>query len=148
MTIKIPISPHLKKFAVKYFEADKEQVIQLAQRSSLNNMVNYAVIAKEKRKGDIKYTEELEIELPARFCRSRPRRENLIILNSLIDSIFKDAMRHWIIAQYYEGNSYFSACRGFLEYYKIKEIEYAPETAYRDWQRWHNKEYKRKNIPN
>lgn len=148
-TVKIPVRPHLKKFALKYYGKDSEIItankhttLGIAVESILRNRYEVSITKIDT------YSDHLTLELNQDSSNLELRIRRLAYLNYILDKEFKKAMELFVIAQMMNFIPALTAVKNFLKYYQITESEYGSDSAYRQWLRMHNNEYTRKSAKN
>lgn len=146
-TIKIPVKPHLKKFAVKHYDANNEIIIAnkhttlgIAIESILRNRYQVSITKIET------YSDHLTLELNQDSSNLELRIRRLAYLNYILDKEFKKIMFVWVTAHVQNFIPAHTAVKSFLKFYQISESEYGSDSAYRQWLRMSNHEYKRKSV--
>jgi hypothetical protein len=135
---KIPVFPHVKKFIAK--NCDISSAIKTEEYTTLGRLVTRALL--DRRTGEEnndqyrdKLTTYITISLTKEQAELSPRLNRLMRINIDLDRVFKDHLLTYIYALKETGIPPFTACRMFLELYKIDEKEYSLDAAYRFWQR-------------
>ena len=148
-TVKIPVRPHLKKFAVKYYDADNEIItankhttLGIAVESILRNRYQVNTTKIEH------YSDHLTLELNQDSSNLELRIRRLAYLNYILEKEFKKAMFIFVSAHVINFIPALTAIKNFLKFYQIAESEYGSDSAYRQWLRMSNQEYKRKSMKN
>lgn len=136
----IPVYPHVRKFALKYFR--QPDPIRVEEYSTLGKLVTLALRDnRAQRRGDVRWsggdklTASLTLILTKEQLELGPRLQKLIRINHDIDCMFKDELLSWIYALRAAGLPAQQACKMFLAHYNITEQEYSDDNAYRYYQR-------------
>jgi hypothetical protein len=135
---KIPVFPHVKKFLAK--NCDVSSAIRTEEYSTLGKLVTRALLDRRtSEENNDQYRDKLTtfitISLTKEQAELSPRLNRLMRINIDIDRVFKDHLLTYIYALKETGIPPFTACRMFLQFYKIDEKEYSLDAAYRFWQR-------------
>jgi hypothetical protein len=137
----IDVFPHVKKFILKTYPStgtDKGSV-KVEEYTTLGKYVTLALREPAGAENNGQYRDRLTttitIVLTKKQSQLGPRLHKLMRINTDIDRVFKEHMLTWINAHQECGVPPYTACRLFLEYYKIDESEYSLEAAHRFYQR-------------
>jgi hypothetical protein len=138
---KVPVYRRVKKFLKEHQGIDVNKPIPVDEYSLLGKMVLAAL--REKREHRLKeyndqYRDQLQetvtMALSQDMMNLGPRIGKLIRINIDVDMWLKDAMLTHIEAQRITGIPEYSACRSFLEHYKLVD-DYSLDAAYKTYQR-------------
>jgi hypothetical protein len=138
---KVPVYKRVKKFLKEHQGIDVNKPIPVDEHSLLGKMVLAAL--RENRKERAKeyndqyrdqQTDDITIALSTYMMSLSPRIGKLIRINIDVDMWLKESMLTHIEAQRITGIPEYTACRSFLEHYKLVD-DYNLDAAYKHYQR-------------
>ncbi len=141
----IDVFPHVKKFIFKTYRNSTEgrDTVTLEKNSTLSNLVTLALREpSSSAEGGPKRDsmETITLVLTKNQSGLNPSLRKLRRINVDMDRLFKEHLMSWITANEDHFPPY-SACRQFLEHYRINEKEYSLAAAYRFYQRSRHKDF-------
>ncbi|MFN7610685.1 MAG: hypothetical protein ACK5QX_07080 [bacterium] len=139
---KVPVFRHVKIFIKEQLDVDVSKPIVVDEHSIIGKMVLASLRENRKERAmefNDKYrdriVDEITIELNSYMMHLGPRMSKLMRINIDLDMWFKQSLLTFIEAQRITGIAEYTACRNFLQHYKIEEKAYSLDAAYKFYQR-------------
>ena len=147
-TIKLPIKPALKKYIMKTYDYDPESGPFYVRKHDLIGIALYSLVSLHKKLEPAQFnenvlTEIIELELCQDIATIGFLVKDAVRLNHILDKEFKATMHLFIQAHITNSIPALTGVANFLEFYDVEEAEYSSQSAYRQWLRMSNQEYKK-----
>jgi hypothetical protein len=134
----IPILPHVKRYMATLAPVHSPLLIQ--NDSLLGHLFKPLLIDEQiTAEHNGLYRDRLTQTITVSFCKDltklNPQLFKLIKINVVMDSVIKSVLLNWIYAMGKAGIPPYTACRYFIEHYRIDDDKWGLDAAYKYYQR-------------